>query len=272
MTSDTNDRGYGPDGRDAGTPPTVWLMRLSLLVDDGELARLHATLSTDERQRAARGNPDVRRRFVACRGRLRKVLARVLHVEPGEVRFCYGKQGKPALEGEAAQGWKFNVSHSDDVAIFALSRAEVGVDLELPRGRHALESLSTSAPLMLAEVERLAWLMLPGAERIEALLQTWVAKEALLKAVGQGIGAGMDHFALPMPVGPVPRLVSGSTRILPLQRPRSCQDPGFGPDVPGVSLFAAASGEYAAVACVGAACRVCVTPFEQVMNGGELPP
>lgn len=272
MTSDPNDRGCRPGGRDAGAPPTVWLMRLSLLVDDGELGRLHAILSADERQRAARGHPDVRRRFVACRGRLRMLFARMLHVEPGAIRFCYGEQGKPALAGESAQGWKFNVSHSEDVAIVAVSRAEVGVDLELMRDRHAFESLSTAAPLILAEVERRAWLTLPSEDRIGALLQTWVAKEALLKAVGQGIGAGMDRFTLPMPVGPMPRLVGGSARILPLHCPRHCQDGGFGTDVPGVSLFATSSGEYAAVACVGTACRVCLTPFDQVMNGGELLP
>lgn len=272
MTSDTNSETRRGLGEPVEPPAAAWLIRLSLAVHAGELGRLHATLSADERERAARGRPDVQRRFVACRGRLRLLLARLLNVEPRDVVFRYGRQGKPSLEGEGSHGWRFNISHSGDVAIFAISRSEVGVDIEVTNGRESLESLAASAPSILADGERLAWLALPGCERIGALLRTWVAKEALLKAMGHGIGAGMDRFSLPMPVGPAPRLAIGTTHILPLHQPRPCSDGHFGGNVPGVSLFTAEPGEYAAVACVGAACSVRFAPFEQVMTGQDLHP
>src|SRR5713226_9326224 len=64
-----------------------------------QLRRLYGMLSADEQQRAGRfrferdGN-----RFIARRGLLRIILGRYLGVEPGSLRFCYGPNGKPALE------------------------------------------------------------------------------------------------------------------------------------------------------------------------------
>lgn len=270
MTIDTSERCRRNVDEPADAFRTSWLIRLSLLVDDGELGHLHALLSADERERAARGRPDVRRRFVACRGRLRLMLARLLGVEPRNVKFCYGEYGKPSLEGEDAHGWRFNVSHSGDVAIIAVSRSEVGVDLELADGRGSLDSLASSAPAILAESERLVWLTLPSHERIESLLRTWVAKEALLKAMGCGIGPGMNRFALSIPVGPAPSLAIGTTHTLRLQQPRLDPRWALGTNTPGVSLFSTEPGEYAAIACDGVACVVRFASFEQVMLGEAL--
>ena len=69
----------------------------------------------------------------------------------------------------------------------------------------------SSHAAILADIELDAWRALPRSERIVASLRAWVAKEAMLTSLGYGIGAGMDHFALPMPWDAEPALTMGAT-------------------------------------------------------------
>src|SRR5260221_1033852 len=99
----------------------VWCLPLDLTV--AQVEELGMCLSPDEAERAARYHFDRhRRRFIACRGQVREILAAYLSAQAGEIRFAYGPRGKPVLEGP----WKdsaiqFNVSNSHDVALLALA-------------------------------------------------------------------------------------------------------------------------------------------------------
>src|SRR4051812_37838112 len=64
-----------------------------------------------------------RRRFVVARARLRELLAARLGTAPESIEFTYGKKGKPALAGRFGRsGWRFNVSHCEELALYAFSR------------------------------------------------------------------------------------------------------------------------------------------------------
>jgi hypothetical protein len=88
-------------------------------------------LSADERARAARLLRDEpRRRWQAGRAALRTVLGGYLGIAPAAVQLRLGRRGKPALADPAAS-LRFNLSHSDELALIALARGrEVGVDVE----------------------------------------------------------------------------------------------------------------------------------------------
>src|SRR4051812_49389135 len=61
---------------------------------------LQSLLSADESERAAKFYFERdRRRFVVGRGILRMILARYVAIEPRELRFAYGENGKPEIEG-----------------------------------------------------------------------------------------------------------------------------------------------------------------------------
>ena len=96
------------------------------------LAQLTATLTADERERAARFHFPVHRdRFVVGRGLLRELLGAYLNRPAKVLRFACGPRGKPLLAGEDADaGLRFNLSHSGERALYAIARREVGVDLE----------------------------------------------------------------------------------------------------------------------------------------------
>ena len=191
----------------------VW--RLSLDRDASEFARLHAFLSDDERERAARFHFERdRNRFAAGRGQLREVLGELLEIPPSAVRFTYGPQGKPALAHET--DLRFNLSHSQDLALLAVTQnQEVGVDLEFIRPD--LDPLEV-APSVFSPDECAVLESLPEEERIPAFYGYWTRKEAFIKALGIGFTRDTREFTVTLELE---QTLEGHT-ILPLDAP-----PGF---------------------------------------------
>lgn len=145
-------------------------------------------------------NDGVRRRFIAGRAGLRRVLARYLDRAPGEVRFTAGDHGKPEL-ADAGTTLRFNVAHTSDRTVVAIaSDLEVGVDVEMNR--------SISDPIMIArrhfDPGEISALEHRSGDRALAFLMIWTAKEAVLKGTGRGVGGGLRFplIELPDPLAP----------------------------------------------------------------------
>ncbi len=177
---------------------TITVVVSSLIAEGEELERFVQCMSKDELARQQRFlPPDVRRRFGVCRGRLRHLLGAMLEVEPEDVRFEYNSNGKPGLASTHRSTLEFNVSHSGDWALFGFGQTlPIGVDTELFQRRTNFEAL---APQVLSAKERVKLELLPSSERNLAIMRAWVAKEALLKAIGVGIGFGLQSVEFPMP-------------------------------------------------------------------------
>lgn len=154
----------------------LWTIDLRRATDD-------AALSDDERARAARlVMPDARRRFVAARAGLREILSKYTRVEAAALTFSTGDYGKPALSGMTGAPL-FNLAHSGDLALAAVSRAAVGVDLEQVR---PLANRAQMADLSFTDEERAALWTLDEAAQVEAFFRLWTRKEAVMKAHGAG--------------------------------------------------------------------------------------
>jgi 4'-phosphopantetheinyl transferase len=177
---------------------TVTVVVSSLMAEGGELEEFVRCMSKDEIARQQRFlPPEVKRRFAVCRGRLRHLLGGMLDVEPEKVQFDYNSTGKPRLASSHRSTLEFNVSHSGDWALFGFGQSmPVGVDTELFQRRTNFEAL---APQVLNVRERARLELLAPEERNLAIMRAWVAKEALLKAIGVGIGYGMQSVEFPMP-------------------------------------------------------------------------
>lgn len=181
------------------TEPSVIIHCVTLDESDDHAATLFKLLAADERARQERFLiPLVRKRFGICRAKLRVALSDLLNIEPQKLAFEYNSQGKPCLAGKLAKQLHFNVSHSEGWAVFAFSRfSPVGIDIELFERRTKFETLVAQI-LSSAEITELD--KQPAADRDRLIMQTWVAKEALLKAMGLGIGVGMHSIELPIPM------------------------------------------------------------------------
>ncbi|MDT8406153.1 MAG: 4'-phosphopantetheinyl transferase superfamily protein [Methylococcales bacterium] len=162
-----------------------------------------ALLDSHERQRAGRiSQPEARGRYIALHALTRRVLARRLGLPPATLRIDRGRHGKPSLLG---QPLFYNLSHSHQYFALALSdEGEVGVDLESYHRRRTLH-LSRLARRCFATAELEYWQKQPEHRREEVFLQFWTLKEALVKAAGLGIQAGLQHcqFDLTAPPHPV---------------------------------------------------------------------
>jgi 4'-phosphopantetheinyl transferase len=183
----------------------VWCASLDL--DPVDLEDLRATLTSDERARAARFHfPKDQQHFVTARGTLRMILARYLDRAPAQLEFCYGPFGKPELAPSLdAAGIRFNLSHSQGLALYAVTRHyEIGVDLEGVRANFAWEEIASRyfAP---QEVEALR--LVPAPSRAGAYLNCWTRKEAFVKARGEGLSLPLDQFEVSVTPGEPARLL-----------------------------------------------------------------
>ena len=169
----------------------VWRAPLS---GSSEMRRhFEEILSPDERTRANRFHFECHRdRFIRARGVLRRLLGGYLGADPAALVFAYSSFGKPALAGEHASGLAFNVSHSEDLALFALSRrGDLGVDVEAIRSLPDRDSLAREL-FCHGEVRSLDAL---GAElKDDAFFSCWTRKEAFVKAIGDGLSRPLDQF------------------------------------------------------------------------------
>ena len=182
-------------------PVHVWSIDLDL--HSGPKAS--QMVSREDRDRALRFRFDVdRRRFLASRASLRSLLARYAGVRPGDISFRYGPQGKPEL-ADASSGLRFNVSHSGGRMVIALTwHADIGVDVE--QVRPVADHLSLARTVFSEEeLDELG----AAAEAASAFLRGWTRKEALLKALGTGLGDMPAESAVSLGTPAVVRRVRG---------------------------------------------------------------
>ncbi len=175
-------------------------------------ANAFSVLADDERARAARFlRHEDGVRFAATRTALREAIGESIGLPSARVCFRYDAAGRPSIVDGPA-GFDFNVSHSGAYALIAIARARrVGVDIESKRATLDWRTLAEAvfAPQDWACVARL-----PEHAQLEAFFDVWTAKEALLKAIGIGITAGLDRFS-----------VLGGTSRVPFVRSVESQTP-----------------------------------------------
>jgi len=127
-----------------------------------------------------------RRRFIAGRGFLRSILGKYLNQDAASLEFSYGPQGKPVLvSGSLHDRLHFNVSHSHEIALYAISRnRQVGVDVEYLRARQDVEGIAQHYfyPDECKVIQSLS-----AEKKKETFFKAWTVKEAYAKATGEGL-------------------------------------------------------------------------------------
>jgi 4'-phosphopantetheinyl transferase len=113
----------------------------------------------------------------------RTVLAAHLRVSPEEIELHGGTDAPLSLAG--SEGPALSASHHDDVTVLALADAPaVGIDIEPmlePEWDAALDEILTGRELVALE-------SLPEGDRPASYFTIWTMKEAVMKALGEGLG------------------------------------------------------------------------------------
>jgi 4'-phosphopantetheinyl transferase len=170
----------------------VWYATL-----DREASRMEAyrqALSPGELARADRFRfEEDRHHFIVARGLLRLILSRYLDVEPAQLRFCYGRYGKPALANGLGEGMlSFNLAHAEGLALYAVARGrQIGVDVEHIRADYPYQEV---VERFFSWREQGVLRALPQRARCGAFFAGWTRKEAYLKARGEGLSLPLHEI------------------------------------------------------------------------------
>lgn len=191
----------------------VW--RATLARTPPELACLRDLLNDEERTRADRlRNPAHGERFTAGRGILRLLLGKYLDAKPCAVPLASEAHGKPFVSGNT--GLRFNLSHSNDTALFAFARErELGIDIQELAPIERPEALARRF-FSAQEIEALRT-MPPDAYAL-AFYTCWTRKEAYLKARGEGLRLSLSKFSVSVHAEETAVLKSGKLEPAELDR------------------------------------------------------
>lgn len=172
----------------------LYLASAAGLEEEARFARLSGLVSAARREKlAALRHPGARRLSLGAGLLLRHALAQE-GLPPAEAAADgHGKPFFPDLPG-----FCFNLSHSGDRVLCAVSPAPVGCDVEL--GRRA----DLAVARRFFHPDEISWLFaLPEAGRHDGFLRLWTCKESYVKAVGLGLALPLDSFAVSFGEGPV---------------------------------------------------------------------
>ncbi len=171
-----------------------------LLCSDSAANVSTVELSRYEKIRSSRFvHVEDKRRYQNIHTKLRLLLAAYLEISPACVVYRYGQEGKPDIDyaalnqhAVALQDLKFSLSHSGSHSLVAVMReAELGIDVERMR------KLANAKQLLAAiSHPRERQMMSDSNQPEDDFLNTWVCKEALLKALGVGLKGDMNSFSI----------------------------------------------------------------------------
>ena len=182
----------------------IWLAQLDL--DADQVLQCALLLSPDELLRAERyWFERDRRRFIVARATLRKLLGGCLAAVPDAIVFAYARNGKPVIADHAGDV-QFNVSHAHERALYAISRSHaLGVDIEYLNRDIDYSGL---AERFFTNREYAALQRIPESGRKRAFFACWTRKEAVIKALGDGLAIPLDRFETAVDPEAPPRLLA----------------------------------------------------------------
>lgn len=171
----------------------VHIWRIPLQQSQNIIEKCGRTLNPDEKKRAGRFRFERhRRRYIVCRGALRFILSEYLQNQsPSSFAFRYTKWNKPFLISDELS---FNVSHSAEAALIALTTCgDLGVDIEKIR---PISDMGDMVKNVFAMKEQRAWHTYDPEEQPQAFYAGWTRKEAVVKAIGQGLSIPLKSFSV----------------------------------------------------------------------------
>ncbi|WP_395375874.1 4'-phosphopantetheinyl transferase family protein [Marinicella sp. W31] len=187
----TTERNQKPNLDSLSDNVHIWLISFKKLVSDYH--DFYAMLSPDEIERAHQFRfAKDRNAFVITRGALRKLISHYLSIQAIDISFRYTEYDKPVLRTPENNTIQFNVSHSGDYGLIAISRCSpLGIDIEEMKTDLDLMEM---AQQVFSGSEYQQLIQLPEAKRIQAFYNGWTRKEAYIKGDGKGLSIPLKSF------------------------------------------------------------------------------
>jgi 4'-phosphopantetheinyl transferase len=168
--------------------------RLPDRCDDGQILLVTAGLSDfqqvlvsdEEHRRSAIMEAMTSRRFLAARRLTRAMFSRLLGLDPDQVEIGIDQHGKPYLPNRE---YHFSIAHSGGSVAVAISRSEIGLDLEPQR---SLDHLALAKRFF--SPEEASWLERNSDP--SQFFRLWTCREAAVKADGRGLAQLLGQMSV----------------------------------------------------------------------------
>lgn len=155
-----------------------YIERLSALLPESGKKQVFKYKQMDDLQRSLLGE-----------ALARSVLSIKTQISPQMVEINRTEKGKPFIQG--SNNLYFNISHSGNWVVLAVSDQEIGIDVEKIREPHyRIAKRYFSA----GEVKTLN--TLEGSEKMSYFFDLWTLKESYLKMLGKGLTKSLGSFTL----------------------------------------------------------------------------
>ncbi len=162
---------------------------------DAQFERMYRTAAPERRERADRFRfADDRARCLCADHLARNMLADAGGVAPACVTFTYGPKGKP----QANLPLHFNVSHSGEYVLCAVSDTPIGVDIEQIkhfRGGMVARFFTDAEAAYVWGNTQVQNESVTDPEVCRRFYRVWTAKEAYTKMTGTGISTDLGAIA-----------------------------------------------------------------------------
>jgi 4'-phosphopantetheinyl transferase len=169
----------------------IWQANLkSLSVYPEDISK---TLSSDELESADKLKFTIdREHFILRHYYLRLILGKYCNCQPHELMFRYNSCKKPYISIPEYKEILFNMSSSGDLMIVGLGwHNDIGIDIEKVHEFYNLENISADY-FSLQELNYFNG----ESDRTKAFFKIWTRKEAIIKAMGQGLYYPLKSFCV----------------------------------------------------------------------------
>jgi 4'-phosphopantetheinyl transferase len=162
-------------------------------MDDHQPSLYRDFLTEEEVARAERIRDNALSRYaIISRGFMRALLGDRLGISPSDVSIATLKYGKPVLTTTMNSGLAFNISHSHNILVMAVSEKNpVGIDIEMI-DPSANPVQASSVAFAQDEKEYLE----KSTDPLSDFYKIWTGKEAILKATGDGFAYPSRNFSV----------------------------------------------------------------------------
>lgn len=146
-------------------------------IDDGTLALAFEAMSDERKQETLSIIPENKRRQkIAADILCRQMLAESDGIGPADIVIKKSSDGKPYAENSS---YKFSISHCGNLVVCAVSKNEIGVDIE------KIRNVRLKMADKFACENEIAYI----GEKLERFFEIWTLKEAFFKCKGTGLGS-----------------------------------------------------------------------------------
>lgn len=152
-------------------------------ISEPELEKSFFEMSRERRKNVMQlKNPEKQKSKIAADRVCRKALSEFCGVDPQRIEFGMNEHGKPFAIGLDVH---FNVSHSGDWVVCAVSDKEIGIDIE------KIRSVNPRAAEKFACSDELEYIKITE----NGFFEIWTLKEAYFKCIGTGLDSNIKSVS-----------------------------------------------------------------------------